>query len=222
MSETRLAHEVFSHAHQTNIGKPGSKANSKSFSLTFSNKNFQTGGNRLTGAWHPQVQVPKDRKQLPTLTARPTQHRTVERNQISNRAGQKVPFNNTNKRPLAGSAHAGVTMAAYKGANTLTNQRNSRATARAIQGVNTTTRRGGSSNAVYAKPVAGTQSTYAVPGPSGGRNTAQLVKVTSVHHIGFHKIVTTQHVSRSINRLQGQASSGKVVKKTFTKPRGEV
>jgi hypothetical protein len=45
--------------------------------------------------------------------------------------------------------------------------------------------------------------------------------VTSVHHIGLHKIVTTKHVQRSINRLQGQASSGVVIKKTFTQPRGE-
>ena len=198
----KTAHEVFA-----GFGNPGLKVNSKSFSKMHSNTNFQVGGNRMTGAMRPQLTVPSDRKQFPTFTQRPTQNRTIAPGAISGRAGQKVPFNNSNKRPLAGSVHAGVGVHAQRGANTLTDQQHSRATSRGLSQLNTTSRRGGSSVAHFAKPVAGTNDTYALPGISGGRNAAQFTKVTSVHHIGLHKVVVTKHVPRSINRLTGQSST---------------
>jgi hypothetical protein len=197
----KTANEVFSFK---NFGKPGKPVNSQSFSSTHSPKNFQVGGNRLTGAWHPQLLVPSNRKQIKTLTARPTQAKAIDApGQISNRAGQKVPFNNSNSKPLAGSHSAGVSMQAFTGANTLMGQRTSRATARSLTGLNTTTRRGGGSNSHFAKPVAGTSDVFALPGPSGGRNTASFTKVSSVHHIGLTRVVSTKHMPRSVNRPQG-------------------
>lgn len=194
----RTATDVFTKP----FGQPGSSKNSKSVSATHSEKQTQVGGNRLTGAWHPQLTVPKNRKHIATFQARPTQHRDATSG-FSGASGQKVPYN-THTRPLAGSHNAGVHFAAYAGANTLRNQHQSRATARGVTGLNTTTRRGGSSQLHFVKSVAGQPQTYALPSNvAGGRGNVQLVHVQSVHHFGLHKVVVSKQVAASKTRSRG-------------------
>lgn len=200
-----VAEKVFFNGAAT----PGNKKNSKSFSLsrTVDNRSNQVGGNRLTGAWHPQLTVPSNRKQIKTFVARPTQSRDATTG-YTGAVGQHVPFNNTNTRPLAGSSHSGVSRHEQSGANTLRNQHKLRSTARGISGVNTTTRRGGSSNIGFIKPVAGTSNTYALPSTaSGGRNNAELVTVSSVHHIGLTKIVVSKRVGATPSRKVGRIAN---------------
>ena len=185
---------------------PGHAQNSKSFSLSYSPVSNQVGGNRLTGAWHPQLTVPSNRKQIKTLVVRPTQTRDATTG-YTGAVGQKVPFNNTNVRPLAGSHHGNVPIQAQHGANTLRNQHMSRATARDLHGVNTTSRRGGSSITHFLKPLAGTHDTYALPAThAGGRNSAEIVTVKSVHHFGLHKVVVTKRQPVSPSRPVGRIS----------------
>jgi hypothetical protein len=195
----KTANEVFTSPDNPN--HPGSLGNSKSFSHTHSNENFQVGGNRLTGAWHPQDTHSQDFTKHSVHAARPSQHK-IGATGVTGRVGQKVPFNNTNVRHLAGSPHAGVEIKAFRGANSLDNQHSLRATARGLSGLDTTSRRGGSSALHFVKSVAGTKDTYALPG-TGGRGNAQLIKVQSVHNIGLHKIVVTKHIKATASRKGG-------------------
>ena len=197
----RTAQEIFA-ASKGDKGVPGSLVNSKSFSRTHSNKNYQVGGNRLTFSLHPQDTHAKDFSKHPVHADRPTQYRMGVTG-FRGSTGDKVPFNNQPVREVAGSVPAGVFHRAQAGANSLRNQHQSRATARDITGVDTTSRRGGSSVLHFAKPVAGTAHTFAMPGSEGGRGATQLIRVQSVHHIGFHKVIVSKTIKPTSNRKQG-------------------
>lgn len=202
----QTAQDIFLGSGSVGAAVPGAKVNSKSFSATHSTKHTQVGGNRLTGAWHPQLTVPTNRKQIKTYVAKPTEHR-IGATGFTGAVGQKIPFNNTNTRPLAGSHHANVNMRAQNGANSLRNQHMTRATARGISGVSTTTRRGGSSQSGFLKPVAGTVDTFALLAPhAGGRGSTELVTVKSTHYFGLHKVVVTKHAPVNPTRPVGRVA----------------